>query len=128
MNTLEFTKLVDIARKRQDELLKTKGADYTRHSADRLSNFKRNAEAIGVSPLVVWAVYAGKHWDAIMAFIKTGKTESESLIGRFDDLINYLYLLEGLVTEDFGRLRQTRVPTDAGNLDAVDPKETEGGG
>ena len=108
MDTAQFNRLVEVARKRQDELLKTKGADYTRHSADRLSNFTRNAEAVGVSPLVVWAIYAGKHWDAIMAFIKTGKTESESLIGRFDDLINYLYLLEGLVTEDFGRLRTSR--------------------
>lgn len=109
MDTAQFNKLVEIARKRQDALLKAKGADYTRHSADRLSNFKRNAEAIGVSPLIVWAVYAGKHWDAIMAFIKTGKTESEALTGRFDDLVNYLYLLEGLVSEDFGRLRATDV-------------------
>jgi len=80
-------------------LLKTKGADYTRHSADRLANFKRNAEAVGVDPLIVWAIYAGKHWDAVMAFIKSGKTESEPIEGRLDDLHNYLYLLEGLVEE-----------------------------
>ena len=100
MNSSEFNLLVDAARVRQDHLLKVKGADYTRHSEDRLSNFKRNAEAVGLSPVQVWAVYAGKHWDAIMAFVKTGKTESEGIEGRLDDLHNYLYLLEGLLKEE----------------------------
>src|SRR5688572_15468284 len=99
MNRAEFEALVDAARNRQDGLLKSKGADYTRHSEDRLSNFKRNAEAVGISTLQTWAVYAGKHWDAIMAFIKTGKAESEAIEGRLDDLVNYVYLLEGLITE-----------------------------
>jgi hypothetical protein len=99
MTSERFNLLVTKARVRQDQLLKAKGADYTRHSKDRLSNFKRNAEAIGLDALQVWAVYAGKHWDAIMTFIKTGKAESEAIEGRLDDLHNYLYLLEGLIEE-----------------------------
>lgn len=102
MDSSQFNTLVNGARLRQDQLLKVKGADYTRHSADRLSNFKRNAEAIGLDPIQVWAVYAGKHWDAIMAFVKTGKAESEAIEGRLDDLHNYLYLLEGLLVERNG--------------------------
>lgn len=100
MDSATFIGLVDAARLRQDQLLKVKGADYTRHSVDRLSNFKRNAAALDTSPLLVWAVYFNKHIDAIMAFVKTGKTESEAIEGRIDDAINYLYLLEGLVKED----------------------------
>lgn len=99
MNRDQFNEIIDQARNRQDNLLKVKGADYTRHSEDRLSNFKRVAEAIGLDPLKVWAVYAGKHWDAIMAYVKTGRTESEAIEGRLDDLVNYLYLLEGLIRE-----------------------------
>ncbi len=99
MNAADFDLLVRAARARQDTILKTKGADYTRHDADRLANFKRTAEGIGLSPLQVWAVFANKHWDAIMAFIKTGKAESEAIEGRFDDMHNYLYLLEGLLQE-----------------------------
>lgn len=99
MTSEDFNALVETARKRQDALLFAKGADYTRRSPDRLSNFKRNAEAIGLTPIQVWAVYAGKHWDAIMSFIKSGKSESESIESRFDDLTNYLYLLEGLLKE-----------------------------
>lgn len=100
MNSADFNALVAKARERQDGLLKSKGDDYTRHEADRLSNFKRGAAQIGVSPLVVWAIYFNKHIDAIMAFIKTGKAESEAIEGRFDDAVNYLYLLEGLLEDE----------------------------
>ena len=95
-----FDKIVAAARQRQDDLLRVKGADYTRHEADRLSNFKRAAASVGVTSLQAWAIYAGKHWDAIMAFIKTGKAESEAIEGRLDDLANYLYILEGLINEE----------------------------
>lgn len=100
MNSQDFNAIVDEARRRQDQILKTKGADYTRHEEDRLSNFKRSAAAIGLTPIQVWAIFANKHWDAIMAFIKTGKTESEAIEGRLDDVINYIYLLEALIRED----------------------------
>ncbi len=99
MTSEEFNDIVSKARLRQNDLLKTKGDDYTRHDPDRLSNFKRLARDLGISPLVVWAIYAGKHWDAVMAYIKTGKAESECITGRFDDLHNYLYLLEGLIQD-----------------------------
>ena len=100
MTTQQFNEIVVAARLRQDKLLKTKGDDYTRHDQDRLSNFKRLAKDLDLSPIKVWAVYAGKHWDALMAFIKTGKAESEAIEGRFDDLHNYLYLLEGLLEDE----------------------------
>lgn len=99
MNAREFDQIVAIARARQDRIMQSKGADYTRHEEDRLSNFKRTAAGIGLTPLQVWAVFANKHWDAIMAYIKTGKAESEAIDGRFDDVHNYLYLLEGLLKE-----------------------------
>jgi len=100
MNTSEFNEIVKSSRNRQDVLLKKKGGDYTRHDPDRLSNFKRLAKDLDLPTIKVWAVYAGKHWDAIMAFIKTGKAESEAIEGRFDDLHNYLYLLEGILEDE----------------------------
>lgn len=99
MDRTQFDTLVAAARARQDSLLAAKGADYTRHDPDRLASFKRLAKELGVDPRIVWAVYAGKHWDAIVAYVKTGRAESEALQGRLDDLANYLHLLEGLVTE-----------------------------
>lgn len=100
MNQESFDQLLAASRARQDNLLKVKGADYTRRNPDRLANFKRVAGDTGLTPLQVWAVYASKHWDALMAFVQTGKVESEAIEGRFDDLHNYLYLGEGLITEN----------------------------
>lgn len=100
MTSDQFNAIVAEARYRQDRLLKAKGDDYTRHDPDRLSNFKRLAKDLDLDSKKVWAVYAGKHWDAVMAFIKTGKAESEAIQGRFDDLHNYLYLLEGLMQDE----------------------------
>ena len=91
--------IVKASRKRQDEIMKTKGPDYCRKVDDRLHNFKTTASDIGISPFLVWAVYAHKHWDAILTYISTGSIESEPIEGRIDDLHNYLYLLEGLIKE-----------------------------
>ena len=88
------------ARRRQDALRKTKGQEYIKHDPDQLANFKRIAESLRVSPLLVWAVYAHKHWDSILSFIKTGVGGSEPIIGRIDDLGNYLHLLEGLLADE----------------------------
>lgn len=92
MDNKQFNQLIADMRIKQDTILKTKGADYTRQNADKLNNFKRLAADLNIHPMIVWAIYAGKHWDAIMSAVKTGKTESEPLEGRFIDLQNYLYL------------------------------------
>jgi hypothetical protein len=82
-------------------LTQTKGKDYSTDD-DALVNFKRHAQALGLTPHQVWAVYAGKHWDAIQTFIRTlgqGHQPSEPIAGRVDDLITYLTLLMGLLVE-----------------------------
>ncbi len=99
MNIEKFNEIVAKARYRQDSLLEKKGADYTRHDPDRLSTFKRLAKDLDIPSNKVWAIFASKHWEALMSFIKTGKAESEAIEGRFDDLHNYLYLLEGLLED-----------------------------
>lgn len=83
------------------ELGRVKGGEYS-GDADRLANFKRNAEALGLDPLQVWAVYAAKHWDSLMTFLKdlqtgTLRPRSESIEGRADDLLVYLMLFKGLI-------------------------------
>lgn len=85
------------------QLSEQKGGEYA-GDEDRLANFRRNAEAIGLSMEQVWRVYAGKHWDAITQFVHdlgTGKTRPrmESLAGRADDLIVYLILFKAMLEE-----------------------------
>lgn len=80
-----------------------KGGEYAGDN-DRLANFRRNAEAIGVPMETIWAVYAAKHWDAVMQYVKdlqTGKTRArlEPLAGRLDDIIVYCTLFKAMLEE-----------------------------
>jgi len=77
-----------------------KGGEYA-GDQDRLANFRRNASALGLENEQVWSVYAAKHWDAIMQYVKdlgTGKQRRrmESIEGRADDLIVYLILFKAM--------------------------------
>jgi hypothetical protein len=81
------------------DLNRTKGADYATDD-DVLVNFKRGGERLGLTSLQVWGTYAGKHIDAIFAFVRNnGKLESEPIGSRIDDLMVYLLLLAGLIDE-----------------------------
>ncbi len=98
MDNEKYNELVDSARKRLDGILKVKGHDYS-GEVDRLANFKRVGENLGIMPVTALATYMHKHWDSIMTFVREGKLQSEPIDGRLDDLHNYLYLLEGLIKE-----------------------------
>lgn len=81
-----------------DKLQRTKGRDYAGNE-DVLLNFKRNAEALDLTPEQIWAAYAGKHWDAIQSYCKTGALTSEPIEGRLRDLIVYSLLMLAMVKE-----------------------------
>lgn len=86
------------------ETQKEKGDSYAGKSGDALSNFKRNAENLGLTKYQVWAVYFGKHVDSISNAIKHSpelpKDDSEGLRGRIIDAKNYLDILYCLLIED----------------------------
>lgn len=112
MDKKTFNDLVDELRADQDELLESKGNDYTRNNPDRLHNFKKVAGELGLTPMHVWAVYISKQWDAIMSYVKTGKVESESLKSRFVDLQNFAYLGYALHVEAAGEATSEGVDED----------------
>lgn len=79
-------------------LARVKGGEYS-GNGDRLDNFRRNAAVMGVTMEQCWGIYAGKHWDALMTFIRDTATgyereRAEKLEGRVDDLIVYLLLFK----------------------------------
>ena len=89
-----FDALVDAFFDKCKEVLKTKGADYTKKSDNRLDNFEKAALRRGMNPLNVIGVYQDKHRNAIDSYIKNGELESsESLEMRFVDEINYDLLM-----------------------------------
>ena len=114
-----FDALVDAFFDKCKEVLKTKGADYTKQSDNKLANFEKAAQRRGMSPLTVISVYQDKHRDAIDSYIKNGELESsESLEMRFVDEINYDLLMiaqaiaEGYVpAEDWLKVALTGAPT-----------------
>lgn len=85
------------------QLSELKGGEYA-GDTDRLANFRRNAEALGLDMSQVWAIYASKHWDAVMQYVKdigAGKKRErmESITGRLDDIIVYCILMKAIVEE-----------------------------
>lgn len=104
MNQAEFDRFVQETIESTAKLLVLKGGEYA-GSDDRLANFKRGAELTGVTPLQCAFIYASKHYDAIATFVRdqaagTNRPRSESIEGRFDDLINYCILMKALVREN----------------------------
>ena len=97
MNVEEFGVLMQDTFDNLRSLNETKGNDYRRGEDDTFANFKRQAATLGISQSLVWAVYAGKHWDAIMTYCRDGQVESEPIEGRIDDLILYLLLSKSRV-------------------------------
>jgi hypothetical protein len=80
-----------------------KGGEYA-GDVDRLANFRRNADALGLTMEQVWAVYTAKHWDAIMQYVKdissgNERPRMEPISGRLDDLIVYAILMKAMVDE-----------------------------
>jgi hypothetical protein len=98
-----FNEIVEATVIELKRLCVQKGGEYA-GDADRLANFRRNAQALGLTMEDVWAIYAGKHWDAIQQYVKDARTghkrlRSEPITGRADDLIVYLLLFKAIVEE-----------------------------
>lgn len=98
-----YAKLVEQTVEQINSLSRLKGGEYA-GDTDRLANFRRNAAALGLNLEDVWAVYAGKHWDAIQQYVKdlrTGKKRErlESIAGRADDLIVYCILFKAILED-----------------------------
>lgn len=96
-------------------LRETKGAEYANDAynedeKDVLDNFRRHAKELNLPMETILAVYAAKHWDAILTYVKDIQAQeidssrrvreaSEPVDGRVDDLINYLLLFKAMLEE-----------------------------
>ena len=100
---MNIDKFLEVRTKLLEESLALtlkKGKDYTKGSEDVLRNFKETGADLGLSPEQVWGIFAKKHFDAIMSYIKHGgKHESEPIAERIKDLLNYLVLLYAILNE-----------------------------
>lgn len=75
------------------DVMKVKGRSYSRGEEDSLSNFKRVADDLGLTPIQVAYTYLSKHMDAVAYWAKTGEESSEGINTNIGDAINYLLIL-----------------------------------
>lgn len=103
MDQSNFDRFIADFRAEQDGIRATKGREYVDREPDKAAgNLRRAGRRLGVSPKLVWAVYAGKHFDALVASASPeGSPEpSESIRGRFLDLATYCLIGAALWYED----------------------------
>lgn len=103
MNSQDFNQLVDETVQATADLLVSKGSEYS--NEDRLSNFKIVGKQLGLTPLQVAMVYMTKHFIALSTYTEKEakgltQTLSEPIEGRIHDLINYCFLVKGLIQEE----------------------------
>jgi hypothetical protein len=96
----DLNKLIEAVRSKQDELLRTKGNDYTMANEDRCHNFKQVAAFLGITPMQAWGVYYLKHVFAVCTFVQKGEVASEDIFERFVDANNYAYLGLALIEDE----------------------------
>lgn len=116
MDSARFNEILEQLIKQERKLGDTKGADYTIGDPDRLNNFKTVGSLVGcphcqkpIGPRAVWAVYVLKHILALLAWVKTGKVESEGLEGRALDVRLYMPLGLGIAEEQQEQAKDARV-------------------
>jgi hypothetical protein len=73
-----------------------KNPDYAGRE-DFALNFVETGRRMGIRAAQVWLAYADKHWCSVTNFVIHGKLESEPVVGRIADVINYCGLLSGMV-------------------------------
>lgn len=101
-----FERLNDEVFASVKHILKGKGTEY-RTNNDVTSNFKSNAEELGLTKYQVWSVYFTKHIKSIMSSIKSSPSNpsnavksNETLDSRIVDAIAYLLLLNAMLESD----------------------------
>ena len=102
MNIETYNNFIISFRAKGDKQANEKRVEYTesRGDEDVLANFKATAVDLELDPLQILATFMKKHWSSIINFIKTGKVFSdEDVLGRIQDLIQYLELTAACITE-----------------------------
>ena len=85
------------------ECMETRDAgqkEYAHREDNALDNFDSEGRDLGIPRMKVWAIFAGKHWRGVRAFINGHKSQREDVRGRIKDLIVYLILLWAIIDDD----------------------------
>ena len=98
MTREEFNRLVEKMVEEERQTAQTKGEEYA-GSDDVLSNFKHTAQRTGTTVFQAIGTMLLKQVDAVMYFVRTGRTLSEDIRERLKDIRNYAALFRAAVEE-----------------------------
>jgi hypothetical protein len=104
MERYKFNNEIGFIMNKVSKVLESKGNEY-QADLDVFSNFKTNAEKLGMSPYQIWAIYFNKHVESINNAIKKSPNNpdaqelAEPFEGRIVDAIAYLLLLNGMTKQ-----------------------------
>lgn len=100
MNHDDFNALVFQSTERSATLLHEKSHEYAQRGKDRLTQFKFVGRGLSIEPVLVACILAAKHWDSIAQMASHHKDYGLDLWReKLDDLRNYTYFIEALITE-----------------------------
>lgn len=100
MTIEEFDKLIrDNVLPKCFKIMGSKGISYS-GLEDKLGNFKRCGQLANIEPKKALYIYLCKHWDSLSSFMRGEYNDSEKIEGRIMDIINYMFLLYALLTEE----------------------------
>lgn len=97
MLSKDFNSLLKIKHEEEENLLASKGQEYTIGDSDRLVAFKEIAKQIGITPKQVCMVFMTKHFFSLCNYVSGQSIPiTEQLSDRVTDLRNYALFLEAL--------------------------------
>lgn len=103
MTNQEFKEFATNFIKKEEELLISKGEEYTGGNSDRLSAFKQIAATCTLEQIDICQVFLLKHMQSINLFINEGvEGKTENIFERIHDARNYLLFLAAMIKERDG--------------------------
>jgi hypothetical protein len=98
----QFVALLKEIQEDQVKILTSKNAEYAPGN-DKLANFKKGADALGVTPAQCLWGYAMKHIISVQDMVNSDmKHDKAKIREKLGDLRNYACLLEALWLEESG--------------------------
>ena len=111
MEITEYQMIKEILIDRGWQIENDKRPSYTIGSEDVLANFKRVGDRAEIPSTKIAVIYLLKHLDSIMSIVNNPDIpQSEPVLDRFADAVNYLALLLALIVEesDWSILKQEK--------------------
>jgi hypothetical protein len=92
-------------------LRKAGQAEYAHDDDAPFRNFEADSRDLGMSREMALIIFARKHMNGIVAYIRGHRSQREDVRGRINDVIVYMFILRCMIEEDLFREAHARAFT-----------------